>query len=177
MKKSQIILSAITVVILSAFTVVSNTTWELKEDYSIKFISDNPEGIFRNLDGKVQFNPSDLAGSSFDMKVEVNSINTGRGMQNKHAVSDKWFDAEKYPYITFKSTKISEQNGGYAVTGDLQIKDVTKEITFPFTFAQNTFKGTFEIDRMQYNIGTMNGMDKKASQMLKVELSVPVSKK
>ncbi len=166
---------AICLIVLSAFTVYNSSTWNLTDDYEIRFISDNPEGIFKSLDGTIIFNPSDLSNSSFNMSVDVNSINTGRGMQNKHAVSDKWFDANKYPKIIFTSKSINASGSTYSVTGDLSIKDVTKTITFPFTFEDNTFKGTFDIDRMEYHIGTMNGMDKKASQYLKIELNVPVT--
>ncbi|MEJ6795602.1 MAG: hypothetical protein QNK63_02725 [Flavobacteriales bacterium] len=45
----------------------------------------------------------------------------------------------------------------------------------PFQFEVNTFKGTFGKNRLEFNIDTMNGMDKKASQTLAIDLSIPVS--
>ena len=166
------------VLLLSAFTTVSTivpaNSWKLGEDYSIAFESKNPAGIFKTMTGDINFDPSNLAGSSFDMKVDVASINTGNGTKNKHAVSPKWFDAEKYPHITFKSTQIKKTGNGYEVTGDLEMHGVKKSITFPFTFDNNTFNANFKVLRTDYGIGDTKGMSAKASVELAVNLSVPV---
>ncbi len=175
--KNSITITLFSILLLaSAFTTYTSLKWNIGEGFEIKFTSDEPSGIFSSLKGDVVFDENDLEGSSFNMTVDVNSINTGKGMQNKHAVSDKWFDAEKYPTITFKSTELSKADGNYSVSGDLTIKDVTKKISFPFTFENNTFNGTFDVDRLVYQIGDMEGMSKNASQILKVDISVPVTK-
>lgn len=61
--------------------------------------------------------------------MEVASINTGVVKRDNHLKSPDFFDAEKYPTITFVSKKITHKGNSYTVTGDLTIKDVTKSVT------------------------------------------------
>jgi polyisoprenoid-binding protein YceI len=105
----------------------------------------------------------------------VASINTGNGLQNKHAKSDEWFDAAKYPTIHFVSTKVAKTGAGYQVTGNLQIHGVTKPVTIPFTFKRTgagaTFAGTFTVNRSDYGIGKPGG---EVPEPVKLDISVPV---
>ncbi|MEL6637023.1 MAG: YceI family protein [Bacteroidota bacterium] len=159
----------------SAFTTYQSVAWQIAEGYAIKFESKNPRGIFNELKGDIVFDENNLAASKFDMEVAVGSISTGNGVKNKHARSDKWFDAEKFPLIRFSSSEIRKTTEAYEVTGTLEIRDVKKEITFPFTFEDQTFRGGFMINRLDYGIGTVKGMAKKAATDLQVDIMVPVS--
>ncbi|MEM6261758.1 MAG: YceI family protein [Bacteroidota bacterium] len=161
---------------LSSFTLYNSIKWEIADGYSIKFTSKNPEGIFSDFSGDVHFDPSDLGSSKFDLTIEVSSINTGNGMKNKHAVSPKWFDAEQFPEIRFVSKSFAQTESGYAVTGDMAIHGVTKEMTIPFTFENNTFVSNFEVNRTDFNIGGTKGMSAKAATVLTLDVSVPVTK-
>ncbi len=98
-------------------------------------------------------------------------------MKNKHAKSDKWFDATKYPSITFISTKISKSANGYQVEGTLEMHGIKKQIAFPFTFSSNVFQGNFKVNRMDYGVGTMQGMSKEVGNEINLDISVPVIKK
>lgn len=164
------------VLILSAFTTYNSISWKIAEGYSIAFESKNPAGIFKTMNGNIQFDANNLAASSFDMQVDVKSINTGNGVKNKHAVSENWFDAAKYPQIKFKSSKIAKTSKGYEVTGTFDMHGVQKVITFPFTFEKNTFKGSFEINRTDFKIGATKGSAANAATTLAINLSVPVTK-
>ncbi len=176
MKKQFTVILFLAVLILSAFTIVKTVPWNIDSDFQVKFISENPEGVFSSMTGDISFEETNLARSFFNMKVDVKSINTGQGMLNIQAASDQWFDAEVYPHILFKSRNFVKVGNEFEVTGMLTIKDVTKEITFPFKFENNVFTGVFEVDRLEYNVGTMEGTDKNASQFLTIELSIPVTK-
>lgn len=167
---------AVAIISLSAFTVSKSTTWQIAEGYSIKFQGTEVEGIFKSMTGDIQFDQNNLEASKFSTSIAVASINTGNGMQNKHAVSDKWFDAETYPNITFNSSKFSKSQSGYTVTGMLEIHGVKKEVSIPFAFKNNTFSGKFTVKRLDYGIGTMKGMSKKVSDEINLEISVPVNK-
>jgi polyisoprenoid-binding protein YceI len=158
---------------LSAYTIVESTNWKIKDDFSIKFISKDPSGVFTKMDGTIRFNEADLRNALFDVKIDVNSINTGRGMQNKHAISEKWFDAEKYPYIHFLSEKFEKNGDQYTVSGMLTMHGEKKPFNIPFTFQDNTFKASFTINRTDYNIGKPGG---KVPDELTLEISVPVTK-
>lgn len=176
MKKKNIILGAVAglALTLSSFTFLSTLDWNIDTTHSIKFSTEDAEGIFKTLEGKVKFDTEKLGESSFDLKVAVSSINTGNGMKNSHAVSPNWFDADKYPNITFKSSKFTKTKEGYDVTGKLTIKDKSKTMTLPFTFDKNTFKGTFNVDRLYFGVGGMEGKQSHVGQSLKIDFSVPV---
>lgn len=161
---------------LSAFTVSSSMSWQIAEGYSIEFSGTEVEGIFKTMSGDIEFDENNLDAARFSTSIDVASINTGNGMKNKHAVSKKWFDAETYPNITFNSSKFSRTDAGYEVTGTLEIHGTKKEVSIPFTFADNTFQGAFTVSRLDFGVGTMKGMSKKVSDEINLVVSVPVSK-
>src|ERR1700712_3160574 len=148
MKKFIYPFAAVALLAASAFTVIKSQDWKISDNYSIKFDGGDPSGEFKGLKGTVSFDPANLASSKFDATIDVASINTGNGMKNTHAKSDKWFDAEKYPTIKFTSTSITKTAAGFEAKGTLSIHGVDKEITLPFNFANNTFTASFEIDRL-----------------------------
>lgn len=164
------------VIFLSAFTISSSVSWNIAEGYSIKFSSDDPSGVFNNLTGDIEFDEDNLSASKFDVQIEVASINTGNGMKNKHAKSDKWFDAKQYPTINFTSEEFTKSETGYEVKGTLEMHGIKKELTMPFTFKDNVFESSFTVNRIDFKIGSTEGMSKKVPLDIKLDISVPVTK-
>ena len=178
MKRFVYPIAALALMTASAFTFIASQDWKINDDYTIKFTSHDPSGTFAGLKGTVAFDENDLAASKFDVTIDVATINTGNGMKNNHAKSARWFDAEKYPTIGFKSTGITKTSTGYTATGALQIHGVTRDFVLPFNY-QKTDKGglftsSFEINRLDYNVNTEEPEHGAAS--FKVDISVPVSK-
>ena len=153
MKKIALPFLIAATLLLSAFATYNSLQWKIADGYTIKFTSKDPTGVFTSLKGDILFDANDLAHSKFDVAVDVNSINTGNGMQNKHAKSDKWFDAVKYPLITYKSSKIVAMASGFEATGILDMHGIHKDFSIPFTFANNTFKSSFDVSRSDFKIG------------------------
>ena len=176
MRNLNTLLLAGSVLVLSAFTWYTSTNWKIADNYSIKFTGTEVDGIFKTLKGDVEFDPSKLSDANFSFTVDVNSINTGNGMKNKHAVSDKWFDAKKYPNIVFKSKSFSKSGNTYTVKGDMNIHGKTKEVSVPFSFEGNKIEAKFSVNRLDYNVGTMEGMSKKVSNEIKLTVSIPLKK-
>jgi polyisoprenoid-binding protein YceI len=95
----------------------------------------------RHLVGKVRGRFTDFAGTvdgdkaapRVDFKIQAASINTDDANRDKHLRNADFFDVEKYPEITFKSTKIVPKGQGYEVTGSFTMHGVTKELTLPVT--------------------------------------------
>ena len=174
MKKLIYPLAAVLLIIGSAFTVLSTQTWKIADNYSIKFNGGDPSGEFSGLKGTINFDPADLAGSKFEVTVDVATINTGNGMKNTHAKSEKWFDAEKYPLIKFTSSGFAKTADGFEAKGTLDMHGVQKEITIPFTFDNSIFKGSIEVNRMDYNINLAE--PEHGAQKFKLDISVPVTK-
>lgn len=176
MKTINYLALAALVIILSAFTISESLSWKISDDYSIKFSGTEVEGIFKDLKGNIAFDENDLPSSKVSFVIAVSSINTGNGTKNKHAVSDKWFDADAYPTIKFDSKKFTKSTSGYQVTGNMEIHGITKEMTIPFVFVSNTFKSKFSVNRLDFKVGTMEGMSKKVSNEIMLEVAIPVTK-
>lgn len=155
----------------SAFVLSTVPTWTIGEKYSVKFSAGESEGIFKGLKGTIKFDPADLAGSSMNVSIDAGTINTGNGMMNKHAKGKEWLDTETYPTIKFVSSSFTKTEKGYTAKGKLTMKGVTKEISIPFTFVSNTFKGGFSVARKDFKIEGQ-GID----ETVKIELNVPVTK-
>ena len=174
MKKTLYPIVASIIIIASAFTVIRSQEWKIADNYTVKFTSDDPSGEFKGLKGTVNFDEKDLASSKFDVTIDVASINTGNGMKNTHAKSEKWLDATKYPTIHFSSSSIAATANGYEAKGTLDFHGVQKEVTIPFTFKDNVFHSNFDINRLDYNVNTAEPAH--GASVLKVEINVPVSK-
>ncbi len=174
MKKLFYPLAAIAIISGSAFTVFKSQNWKIADNYSVKFEGGDPSGEFGGLKGTISFDPNDLAASKFDASLDVATINTGNGMKNTHAKSDQWFEAEKYPIIRFTSEAITKTSTGYEAKGILDMHGVKKEITIPFTFDNNIFKGSIQVNRLDYNINTAE--PHHGAAIFKVDITVPVVK-
>lgn len=174
MKKLIFPLAAAIIIGGSAFTISAVPSWKISDDSEVKFTSKDPSGVFKGMKGNISFDEKDLKNSVMDVTIDVSTINTGNGMKNTHAKSDKWFDAEKYPTIHFTSKEITKTSTGYLVKGTLDMHGVQKEFAVPFTFENNKFNGSFDIDRNQFAIGDPN--HEKVPPTIKVDVSVPVVK-
>jgi len=91
-------------------------------------------GSFNDYEGVVQFDAKDLANSKLDFTIKAASIDTKNEARDSHLRGGDFFGAEKYPLITFVTkTIVLKEGNNYLVTGDLTMKDVTKEVTIPIT--------------------------------------------
>ena len=177
MKKIKYVVIALGLVLVSAFTLSEGMNWQVADNYSIKFSGTDAEGIFKTLKGDITFDENNVAASSCNFTIDVKSINTGNGTKNKHAVSANWFDADQFPEIKFSSNKFMKTGKGYSVSGTMEIHGTKKEMTIPFTFSNSTFMAKFSVNRMDFGVGTMKGMSKKVSNEIKLDVSIPVTKK
>jgi polyisoprenoid-binding protein YceI len=173
MKKSIYPLATGLVILVSAFTFIASLDWKISDSYYVKFDGGDPAGEFRGLKGTIKFDPDNLAESKFDCTVDVETINTGNGMKNTHAKSQMWLDAAKYPVIRFTSKSISKTDSGYEATGTLDFHGVQRDINLPFTFTDNVFAGTFEVNRLDYDINKAE--PQHGAAVLKVSVNVPAT--
>jgi len=173
MKKFMYVLAAFVMTMTSAFSFAQSTDWKIGDNYSVKFEGGDPSGEFRGLKGTISFDPANLAISKFNVTIDVASINTGNGMKNTHAKSAKWFDAEKYPSISFVSSAITKTSTGYEAKGTLSMHGVDKEITIPFTFTNNVFAASMDVNRLDYNINVEE--PGHGGTKFKVDITVPVT--
>jgi polyisoprenoid-binding protein YceI len=104
--------------------------------FKIRHFVTKVSGRFDDLGGTIVGDPSNASASSVEFTIKAASIDTGTTDRDKHLRSADFFDAEKYPEITFKSTSIkpSDKKNVYDVTGDLTMHGVTKRITLPVEY-------------------------------------------
>ena len=125
--------------------------------FTVKNFGINTPGTFSGLKGTIQFNPSTPSSASFNVSVDVNTVNTGIDMRDNHLKGEDYFNAEKYPTISFVSTGVKADNNGYIVSGQLTIKGISKPVSFPFTAVQQNggmlFTGDFSINRKDFDVG------------------------
>lgn len=164
-------------VMLLAFTSAYVIGWQIRDDdYTVKFSTKGASGTLKGLKGTIDFDKDDLATVRFDVTVDVNTINTGLGLKNRHAMAEDFLDAERYPTIRFASTDIKPSANGFVANGQLTIKDVSKAVTIPFRFeevgAEAVFRGNFTLNRKDYNLEK-----KRVGETIDVELVVPVTKR
>jgi polyisoprenoid-binding protein YceI len=92
------------------------------------------EGRFKDFVGTIHYDNTDITKSSVEFTAKVESIDTGVEPRNKHLRTADFFEVEKYPEMTFKSTRVERKgkNGG-VLHGDFTLKGVTKQVALPFT--------------------------------------------
>lgn len=171
--------AAVLILTASAYTFLATQNWKIADGYSIAWsvVGSEAGGIFKTFTGSLIFDEQNPAAAVFDVKVDAGSINTGNGLMNKHAKSDEWLDAAKFPVIHFAGRSFTKTAGGYQVTGDLDLHGVKKSITIPFTFHKTaqgaTFTGSFTVNRNDYHVGKPGG---DVGDQIKLDISVPVTK-
>jgi polyisoprenoid-binding protein YceI len=91
-------------------------------------------GYFSDYTGTINYDANDVTKSSVQFTAKVTSINTGIEARDKHLRNADFFEVEKYPEMSFKSTKIEKRGENqFVATGDFTLKGVTKQISLPFT--------------------------------------------
>jgi polyisoprenoid-binding protein YceI len=141
--------------------------------FSVKHFFTPVKGQFDDYEAVVSFDPANPEASTVEVKIAVASVNTNNEKRDTHLQTADFFDAETYPYITFKSTSVrAAGDDQYLITGDLTIKDVTREVELPVTLLGVTelddemsamfggiqtvasFQGGTTVNRNDFGVGT-----------------------
>ena len=128
-------------------------------DFSIRHFLAKSKGSFQKIQGVIDFSDT----PSMNVTIDVESINTSNENRDSHLRSDEYFDTAKFPTMTFVSKSFNNTGNGMSVTGDLTIRDITKEIEFPLIYLgkQDTgrgypsaaFEGEITIKRTEFGVG------------------------
>ena len=121
------------------------------------------EGRFKTFTGTIVSKSTDFNNAEIQFSVDVATITTDNDMRDKHLKSDDFFNAEKYPQMSFKSTSFRKvKDNLYTLEGDLAIRDVTKKVKFavsyggtivdPYGNTKAGFTATGKISRKEYGL-------------------------
>ena len=116
------------------------TTWKIDNahtqvNFSAKHMMvTNVRGSFHDVDGTIELDEQDPTRSRGEFRVATASVDTNFGARDTHLRSPDFFDAERFPNISFVSTDIRQvADDRFDVTGDLTIRETTRPITFDVT--------------------------------------------
>jgi polyisoprenoid-binding protein YceI len=118
-------------------------------------------GGFKSFSGTIK-QGEDAASTSATVIIDAASIDTGAEDRDNHLRSADFLDVENHPQITFETTSITQAGSGFAVTGDLTIRGVTKPVTLDMTYggivsdpwgnAKAIFSGETKINREAFGL-------------------------
>jgi polyisoprenoid-binding protein YceI len=93
-------------------------------------------GSFNDYEATVETEEEDFMRARISFSADVNSLSTGNADRDAHLKGPDFFDAEKFPKVTFKATKYEnvDNDGSYELYGDLTVKDVTKNVKLDVEF-------------------------------------------
>jgi polyisoprenoid-binding protein YceI len=156
-------------VVATSFSLQAQTKWVIDPVHSsVNFniehlVISEVEGKFKTYNGTISATKPDLTDAVIDFAVDIKSIDTDNDMRDKHLISPDFFEADKYPQMTFKSTSLKKLSGNkYLLSGNLTIHGVTKPAKFDVTYGGtakdsygNTkagFKAKSVINRYDYGL-------------------------
>ncbi|MEA2690973.1 MAG: hypothetical protein QOJ16_360 [Acidobacteriota bacterium] len=195
MKSKRFVVALLLVLALPALASAAPVTYKVDPDhssvtFSIRHFVSNVQGRFKDFDGTVKYDKANPAASTVEFTAQVASIDTDNKDRDNHLKTPEFFDAAKYPTMTFTSTSVKPKDANTLdVTGNLTIHGVTKPVTIPVSVLGTVttkggekagFETSFTVDRKAYGVewnrvldtgGTMLGNDVKIS--ISVEANTP----
>lgn len=176
-------------------TSVSAETWNVdvvhsSVSFSVKhLVISTVTGKFNKFSGVIDWDGKSPVAGGVEFSIEMASVDTDNEKRDGHLTSPDFFDAEKFPTLTFKSTKvIPGEDGNFKLVGDMTMKEITKSVTFDAHFngamdfmgtTKAGFSVTGEIDRQDFGVTwsqTLDGGGLMLSDVVKINLELEVSK-
>lgn len=160
------ILFPVMLTVLGLSASAQTTKWEIDKVHStigfrgVHMLISKTSGHFGDYDATIVSDKEDFSDVKIDFTAKVASLTTGMEMRDNHLKSDDFFNADKYPNLTFKSTSFRKTGEGkYKLAGQLTIRDVTKPIELDVTYG-GTIKDPYGKTRAGFEItGKLNRFD------------------
>jgi polyisoprenoid-binding protein YceI len=137
--------------------------------FQVRHFVTKVRGRFNDFTGTINVDRANPTASSVELKINTASLDTAHPGRDKHLRSADFFDVEKFPEITFRSTKIVPRGQNqYEVTGNFTMHGVTREITVPVSFLgfmgsgpgeKAGFSADFTLNRKDYGIVWNRALD------------------
>jgi polyisoprenoid-binding protein YceI len=128
-------LAAVAVLLSGTAALAQSSTWTIDKnhtqvDFQIRHAAvSNVHGSLSNVTGTVVWDEKDLSKASVSAVIDATTVSTNNEARDKHLKSPDFFNVEKFPTLTFKSTSVTRANGKLQVIGDLTLAGVTKSVT------------------------------------------------
>ncbi|WP_345954499.1 YceI family protein [Mucilaginibacter sp. PAMB04168] len=176
MKKLSFIIALL--ITAHSFAQTKQTVTKSAVNYEIKNLGIKTTGKLGGLQADIIFDKANLATSTIEATIDVNTIDSDNAMRDNHLKAEDYFDVEHYPKIVMKSTAFKHRGGNNFVGNfNMTIKGKTKPVEVPFTYIESAnaglFKGSFKINRHDFGVG---GKSMVLADEATVDLVVETSK-
>ena len=173
------------------------TQWKIdpmhsEADFAIKHMAiSTVHGSFHGLSGVITFDPADVAKSSVEATIPVDTVDTGVAARDNDLKSPRFFDAAQFPTMTFKSTSVHKADDHYDVAGNLTLHGVTKPVVLKLEelgkeetgmdkkSVHRGFTATTTINRQDFGLtfnGTLSSGDAVLGDEVKIEIDIDAAK-
>lgn len=186
----------LTLASVATFTLAKPVTYTIDPTHTATVFTWNhfgfsmPSGNFSDIQGKIVVDNDKPANSSVNVTIPLSSLNTNVGALDEHLKGADFFDAAKYPNITFKSTKVQALGKNkYKITGNLTVKDVTKPVVLDAVLNKQGehpmakvpaigFNATTSFNRSAFGVGEyVPNVGDKITVNITTEATMPADKK
>lgn len=126
-------------------------------------------GKFADFSSTLTFDENNLDNFVIETIVKIESVSTENEKRDNHLKSNDFFNAEKFPEMVFKSSKVEKTENGYVAHGSLTIRDITKNIEMPFKVTGKItdpwgndrigIEASTEINRQEFDVKWSKSMD------------------
>ena len=141
-------------------------------------------GRFAEVNGTIRLDGGDLTRATVEAEIATASIDTRQEQRDTHLRSADFFEVEAYPTITFRSTRVEQiKDNRYRITGDLTIRDVTREVVLegtdegrgkdPWGGERLAFSATTTIDRRDFGL-TWNQALETGGVLVSTEIKITI---
>lgn len=142
---------------------VAATRWNMQPRQStLSFLATQAgasfEGTFDRFTADIAFDPADLAGSRFDVRIDLNAVNTRDRERDDLLKGPDLFAVERWPTSRYVAERFRARGGErYSASGKLTLRDVTREVPLEFTFEKTEggawLKGSARLNRLDFGVG------------------------
>lgn len=169
------------------------TTWAIDSahsnvEFSVKHMMiSTVKGMFQQVEGTIQWDSQNVESASVNARIESSSITTFNDMRDNHLRTNDFFNAEQWPDVTFRSTRVEPTGDGtFKVYGDLTLRDVTRPVVLDtelegimekdaFGKRRAAFTATTEISRKEFGVnwnGAIEGGGVVVGDKVKITLNI-----
>jgi polyisoprenoid-binding protein YceI len=147
MNRIMFIIATTAVCLITSSALATSSTWRIDPDHSnVQFkvrhmMITDVKGTFGNVNGVIRLDETDMSQSAVDVTIAVDSINTGVDKRDAHLKSSEFFDAAKYPTMTFVSRKVTQTGKEQLkILGDLTIRGISRQVVLDVEGPTNEIK-------------------------------------
>jgi polyisoprenoid-binding protein YceI len=190
MKKTLLFSAAALAISLQSFAPA--TSWELDKSHAklgfsiVHMMVSDVEGSFKIQDATITSSKPDFSDAVVTLTADAKSVNTDFAARDEHLRGADFFDVDKYPTISYKSTSFKKAKSGYVVNGNLTMHGITKPVTLNMTAAKGTnpyskkdilgFRVKGIVNRTDFGVGTSMG-DAMLSNKVNVNANIEFNSK